>query len=93
MDTNDKKKAKLTPEQIEESARLRSLYDAARASGALKKTQAQIASDLKIGNQSMVGHLLGGRAALTLRSAVLFAGLLKCDVEKFSPRLCILTKP
>lgn len=57
MDTNDKKKAKLTPEQTEECARLRSLYDAARASGALKKTQAQIASDLKIGNQSMVVSL------------------------------------
>lgn len=43
--------------------------------------------DCGIGTQSMVGHFLGGRSALTLDAAVAFARLLECEVADFSPRL------
>jgi hypothetical protein len=84
----DKKKAKLTPEHVEESRRLRRIYDDCKARlGRDMLSQAEIGSEFKIGNQSMVGHLLAGRSALTLESAVAFAKALSCKVEDFSPRL------
>lgn len=89
MNDIDKKKAKVTPEQLEECSKLRGLYDQRIAKIGKKNmpSQERIGVDYGIGTQSMVGHFLGGRSALTLDAAVAFARLLECEVADFSPRL------
>lgn len=89
MNDTDKKKAKVTPEQVEECRKLRELYDQRIAKIGKKNmpSQERIGEDYGIGSQSMVGHFLGGRSALTLDAAVSFSRLLECDVADFSPRL------
>lgn len=87
MNDNDKKKAKVTEENREESRRLKAIYDARKAEGKLPQSQAAVGHDLKIGTQAMVSHCLHGRTAMTLPTAVAFARLLGCEVSDFSPRL------
>lgn len=88
MSEVDKKKAKITDEHIEEARRLRAIYDKKRAANRKGwPSQEKIGVVLGIGTQSMVGHFLGGRSALTLTAAVAFAKFLGCQAEDFSPRL------
>lgn len=82
------KKAKITDEHREEARRLREIYEERKQGGRPKgMTQAQAGAHYKIGTQSMVGHYLWARSALTLLAAKKFASWLDCQIDDFSPRL------
>lgn len=78
------KKSKLTTEQLQDSARLKALYESKKKF--LGITQQDIADELNI-TQSAVGHYLNGRNALNVSSALMFARILGVQVEEFSPHL------
>ncbi|MBI6849071.1 helix-turn-helix domain-containing protein [Pseudomonas syringae] len=72
--------------QIEDSDRLKSLYQERRA--ARKLTQEKMAEALGDGvTQGAISHFMNRRTALNLRSAVVFARLLGVQVSKISPTL------
>ena len=79
---NEHRRAKVTPETREESARLKKLWDERSHPG-----QAEFGELYEIGNQSAVGQFLRGQTPLSLKAARGFAQGLGCKIEDFSPRL------
>jgi transcriptional regulator with XRE-family HTH domain len=75
----------LTPEQMEESATLKRLYEAAKRGHGL--TQAEFGARYEIGSQGAVWQYLNGRTALNLKAATGFAKGIGCSVSDFSPSL------
>lgn len=82
MGKDASRRAKVTPETKEESARLAQLW-------ATKEhpSQAEFGELYSIGNQSAVGQFLRGDVPLSLKAASGFAKGLGCRIEDFSPRL------
>lgn len=80
---SDHRRAKVTPETVEESRRLRAIWDRTGA----KPSQAVFGELHGIGSQAAVTLFLNGRTPLSLKAAVGFAKGLNCDVSEFSPRL------
>lgn len=84
--TKNSRKVPLADWQVEDSQRLKALYNAKRAE--LGLTQDRIAAELGEGvTQGAVSHFMNGRTALSLRAAVVFAKALQVPVSAFSPRL------
>lgn len=88
------KAAKLTPENIDESAKLKALWDAAKLKLGKRLTQAEFGATYGIGEQGMVWQCLNGRgAAISLNAARGFVRGLRemadmaITIEDFSPRL------
>lgn len=82
MEKDLSRRAKVTPETKEESARLAQLW-ATRE----HPSQAEFGELYSIGNQSAVGQFLRGDVPLSLKAASGFAKGLGCRIEDFSPRL------
>lgn len=80
------KQGKVTPENLEEAAKLRPLWEAAKAEGRVTSQEAFGAAN-DIGNQAAVGFFLNGKTALSMKAAIGFARGLGCRVDAFSPRL------
>ncbi|MNO33990.1 putative HTH-type transcriptional regulator [compost metagenome] len=84
--TKNSRKVPLADWQVEDSQRLKALYNAKRAE--LGLTQDRIAAELGEGvTQGAVSHFMNGRTALSLRAAAVFAKALQVPVSAFSPRL------
>lgn len=79
------RKAKVTPENRAESARLRALWEEAGRS--VRGTQAEFGKTYGVGNQSAVGQFLRGDVPISLGAAIAFAKVLGREVADFSPRL------
>lgn len=78
------KSSKLTPENIEESARLKALYLAARHG----LSQEAFGAKYDIGNQGAVWQCLNGKGMpISMKAAIGFAKGIGCDIADFSPRL------
>lgn len=77
------RKVKVTPETLEESRRLRELWDATKD----RPNQTVFGEMYGVGNQSAVGQFLRGDTPISLKAAVGFAKGLRCEIEDFSPRL------
>lgn len=80
---NPERKAKVTPETLEESRKLRALWDAAED----RPSQAVFAEIFEIGSQTAVATFLKGTTPLSKKAAKGFAAGLNCKIEDFSPRL------
>ncbi|RMX08519.1 S24 family peptidase [Corticibacter populi] len=78
-------KRKVTPETLEESAKLRTLWDQRKLKLGLK--QDTFGETYKVGNQSAVGQFLRGVTPISLKAAIGFAKGLQCEISDFSPRL------
>ncbi|MCW2477719.1 LexA family protein [Candidatus Symbiopectobacterium sp. NZEC135] len=78
------KKKPLSPEQIEDSMRLKALYEAKKSE--LGLSQDSIAYALNVG-QSAINALLNGVNALNHANAAAIAKVLKVGVEDFSPSI------
>lgn len=78
------KKKSLTPEQLEDAMRLKSIYESKKVE--LKLSQESMADSLGMG-QSGVAALLNGVNALNTANAAAIAKILKVGVEEFSPSL------
>lgn len=76
------RKAKMSPENVEEARRLRAIWDSKK-----HESQAIFGERYNIGNQSSVGQFLNGAVPLSLKAALGFARGLGCLVDDFSPRL------
>lgn len=84
--TKNSRKLPLADWQLEDSRRLKALYNQKRAE--LGLTQDRIAADLGDGvTQGAVSHFMNGRTALSLRAAVVFAKALQVPVSAFSQKL------
>jgi len=84
--TKNSRKVPLADWQVEDSKRLKALYNQKRAE--LGLTQDRIAAELGDGvTQGAVSHFMNGRTALSLRAASVFAKALQVPVSAFSPRL------
>lgn len=77
------RKVKVTPETLEESRRLRELWDATKD----RPNQTVFGEMYSVGNQSAVGQFLRGDTPISLKAAIGFAKGLRCEIEDFSPRL------
>lgn len=77
-------KKMLTPEQLQDAARLKALYESKKKD--LGVTQYTIADELGI-TQGAVGHYLNGRNALNVSVASGFSRILKVPISDFSPSL------
>lgn len=79
--------SKLTPEQIEDAVRLKHIYSL--KAKALGVTQEAIGVALGDKTQSAVANYMGEKAknALNIKAALVFARMLDCWVEEFSPSL------
>ena len=77
------RKVKVTPETLEESRRLRALWDATKD----RPNQTVFGEMYGVGNQSAVGQFLRGATPISLKAAIGFAKGLRCEIEDFSPRL------
>lgn len=77
------RRATITEENIEESRRLRAIWDRTPD----RPSQAVFGETYNIGNQSAVGHFLNGTSALSMKAAKGFAKGLNCSIGEFSPRL------
>lgn len=77
------RKAKVTEENVKESARLKSIWDAATG----RPSQEVFAAKYEIGTQSALTQFLNGHTPLSLKAAMGFAKGLDCDISDFSPRL------
>ena len=78
------KSSKLTQENFEESARLKTLYQAARHG----LSQEAFGAKYEIGNQGAVWQCLNGKGMpISMKAAIGFARGLGCDIADFSPRL------
>lgn len=75
-------KPKVTPETLEESLRLKAIWDSTKHPG-----QAVFGEEFGIGSQSAVGQFLRGERPLSLKAAIGFSKGLKCNLSDFSPRL------
>jgi len=84
--TKNSRKVPLADWQVEDSKRLKALYNQKRAE--LGLTQDRIAAELGDGvTQGAVSHFMNGRTALSLRAASVFAKALQVPVSEFSPNL------
>src|SRR5450830_393179 len=82
----DSRRLPLSDWQLQDSARLKALFQAKR--GELKLTQEKIASELGDGvTQGAVSHFMNGRTALSINAAVVFARALQVPVSEISPTL------
>ncbi|PUB43201.1 LexA family transcriptional regulator [Pseudomonas sp. GV047] len=82
----DSRRLPLSEWQLQDSARLKSLFQAKR--GELKLTQEKLASELGDGvTQGAVSHFMNGRTALSVNAAVVFAKALGVPVSEISPTL------
>lgn len=82
----DSRRLPLSEWQLQDSARLKSLFQAKR--GELKLTQEKLAADLGDGvTQGAVSHFMNGRTALSVNAAVVFARALGVPVSEISPTL------
>lgn len=77
------RKAKVTPETLRESEKLRALWDRTPA----KPSQAIFGERYAIGSQSAVASFLGGKTPLSMKAAQGFAAGLNCKLSDFSGRL------
>ena len=88
----DNKRGIITPENIEEAARLRTIWD--RMLPTLKAeghgTQAKFGAMFGIGSQQAMTGFLNAGTPLSPKAARGFAAGLKCKVSEFSPRLAAL---
>jgi phage repressor protein C with HTH and peptisase S24 domain/DNA-binding XRE family transcriptional regulator len=84
--TKNSRKLPLTDWQIEDSRRLKEIFQGKRA--ALNLTQEKIANELGDGvTQGAVSHFMNGRTALSLKAAVVFARMLQVPIAEFSPTI------
>lgn len=84
--TKDSRRLPLAQWQLEDSDRLKEIFQRKRA--ALKLTQEKIAAELGDGvTQGAVSHFMNRRTALSLKAAAVFARMLEVPVAEFSPRL------
>ncbi|WP_085708303.1 MULTISPECIES: LexA family transcriptional regulator [unclassified Pseudomonas] len=82
----DSRRLPLSEWQLQDSARLKSIFQAKR--GELKLTQEKLASELGDGvTQGAVSHFMNGRTALSVNAAVVFARALQVPVSDISPTL------
>lgn len=82
----DSRRLPLSEWQLQDSARLKSLFQAKR--GELKLTQEKLAAELGDGvTQGAVSHFMNGRTALSVNAAVVFARALGVPVSDISPTL------
>jgi len=82
----DSRRLPLSEWQLQDSARLKSLFQAKR--GELKLTQEKLAAELGDGvTQGAVSHFMNGRTALNANAAVVFARALRVPVSDISPTL------
>jgi len=82
----DSRRLPLSEWQLQDSARLKSLFQTKR--GELKLTQEKLAADLGDGvTQGAVSHFMNGRTALSVNAAVVFARALGVPVSEISPTL------
>ena len=79
----DHKKAKVTPETLAESKRLKEIWLAVPG----RPSQAEFGATFGIGSQSAVTLFLNGKTPLSLKAARGFAKGLGCHIADFSPRL------
>lgn len=79
----DHKKAKVTPETLAESKRLKEIWIAYPN----RPSQAEFGATFGIGSQSAVTLFLNGKTPLSLKAARGFAKGLGCHIADFSPRL------
>lgn len=86
--TIDSKKAVLTDENREESAKLKKIWDARKHTHGLN--QAEFGDRFGIGTQGAVSACLRGNMAISLKAGTGFALGLRCDVAEFSPRLAAM---
>lgn len=80
--TTEYRRAKVTPENLEEARRLGQLWESRS-----HPPQAEFGEAYDIGNQSAVSAFLRGKTPLSLKAARGFAAGLGCRIEDFSPRL------
>lgn len=95
MSKGNKRRGKISEENVEESNRLRKIWDSTLASRAADEagTQEAFGAKYSIGNQAAVGHFLNGKTALSMKAALGFARGLRCEVGDFSPRLAARLLP
>lgn len=83
---SNERKAKVTPETVEESVRLRAIWD----STTKKPSQTIFGEMYEVGSQSAVATFLKGTTPISLKAAKGFARGLGCKISDFSPRLAAL---
>lgn len=86
------KKGKITPENINEAAKLLAIWESTKNARAERGfgSQEKFGAEFNIGNQAAVGFFLHGQTALSPKAAAGFARGLGCAVSDFSPRLARL---
>lgn len=84
--TKKSRLAKVTAETLDESRRLKELWDAHQE----RPNQTIFAEKYGIGTQSAVTSFLHGRTPISLKAAKGFAKGLNCLISDFSPRLAAL---
>lgn len=77
----------LPPHVKDEAARLKSIYQAAKAGSKGKLTQATLAEECGWSSQGTVSQYLNGSMELNLEALLKFAGALHFEPHKVSPRL------
>lgn len=79
----------LTPEQLEDAARLRALFKHwQQDQKALRRPASQMEAAAQLGfGQSALSQYLRGEIPLNLNAATKFAALLECSIGRFSPTL------
>lgn len=82
MEKKNYRQSKVTPDTLEESRKLRAIWNSVA-----HPNQEQFGQQFDIGNQSAVGHFLLGRTPISLKAAKGFAQGLRCAIADFSPRL------
>jgi hypothetical protein len=82
MEKKASRRAKVTPETLQEAEKMRALWKARP-----HENQTVFGEKYDVGNQSAVGQFLRGETPLSLKAASGFARGLGCDVSAFSPRL------
>jgi hypothetical protein len=89
MEKDDARRGKVTDEHRQEAAKLKALWEDAKArlKAAGYGSQEAFGQEFNIGNQAAVGFFLNGKTALSLKAATGFARGLHCQIEDFSPRL------
>jgi len=83
---NKPRKAKVTPETIAESKKLKEIWDAQEK----RPSQTIFGETYQIGSQSAVTSFLNGKTPLSRKAAKGFAAGLGCKVSDFSQRLAAL---
>ncbi|MFT8234704.1 helix-turn-helix domain-containing protein [Pseudomonas putida CSV86] len=84
--TTKSRKLPLADWQLEDSARLKALFQEKKS--LLGLTQDKIANELGDGvTQGAVSHFMNGRTALSMKAAAVFARMLQVPVSAFSPTL------